>query len=220
MRKQLLHSSLVILLTVFLFGDVLHAQQEPAADPVPSEQELTGGCPMPPPPPPRGRHPHGAPAREGHLPPPIRHYFMKLQQEDPEEYERLLQLRMENREQFMKEISERMPRQKNPAEERFRQLDQQCWELAEQLRSNPPPENAEELQAQLQAMVAEAVDSMIAQTKERLEEIQSRLQQMEALRDRIVQQRLDFYMQAPLHHPNYGNGPDRRKGPPPPPPAE
>ena len=149
------------------------------------------------------------------MPPPVRHFLMKLQQEDPEEYERLIKLRMENREEFMKELSKRLPRQHNPAEEKFRELDQQCWALAEQLRTTPPPENAEELQAQLNALVAESVDSMIEQTQERLEEIQNRLTQMEALRDRIVQQRLKFYMEAPLYPPPPDGKPPREAAPPP-----
>ena len=219
MRKQIpLYLFAFALATSLLYATV-HAQQEDIPPTDPANLELTDGRPpMPPPPPLEGRRPHGGHPKGGHLPPPIRHYFMQLQQEDPEEYERLLKLRMENREQFMKEISERLPRQKNPAEEKFRQLDQQCWELAEQLRATPPPENAEELQEKLNALVAESVDSMIAQTQERLEEIQNRLKQMEALRDRIVQQRLKFYLQAPLYQSKYHDvpPPPRHDAPPPP----
>ena len=217
MRKQIPPYLFAFALATSLIFATVHAQQEDIPSPAPANPELVDGRPMPPPPPPGGRRPHGGHPKGGHLPPPIRHYFMQLQQEDPEEYERLLKLRMENREQFMKEISERLPRQKNPAEEKFRQLDQQCWELAEQLRATPPPENAEELQEKLNALVAESVDSMIAQTQERLEEIQNRLKQMEALRDRIVQQRLKFYLQAPLYQSKYHDAPPPRHDAPPPP---
>ena len=218
MVKQLIPFRLAIMLAILLFflnGNRAQAQQnsENALAPAATEQE--GEIP---PPPGGNRHRRNPPHGE-RLPPPIRHYFMKLQKEDPEEYERLIKLRMENREEFMKELSERLPRQHNPAEEKFRELDRQCWALAEQLRATPPPENAEELQAQLNALVAESVDSMIALTKERLEEIQNHLKQMESLRDQIVEQRLEFYLQAPLYQPQMGGKPPR-KGPPPPPPPE
>ena len=97
----------------------------------------------------------------------------------------------------MREMAERLPRRRNESEEKVRKLDRQCWELAEKLRSEPAPENAEELQKQLAALVAESIDSMIDETKQRLAEVQARLNQMERLRDRIVQQRLDFYLKAP-----------------------
>ncbi|MBO4618562.1 MAG: hypothetical protein J5654_00475 [Victivallales bacterium] len=147
-----------------------------------------------PPPHPAGPPHHGKGDR---MPPPVRYYFTQLKQENPAEYERLLKLRMEDREQFMKEMTQRFPRQHDPAEEKFRELDQKCWELARQLQTDPPPENADELRNQLNELVAESVDSMIQQTQQRLEEIQARLKQMEHLRDRIVQQRLDFYMKHP-----------------------
>ena len=185
MVKPLIQFLLVALLAFSLFcmsGAPVLAQQDSQETSTTEIPLQADDFPMPP----GGNHPRRDPPHVGHFPPPVRHYFMKLQQEDPEEYERLLKLRMENREEFMKELSERLPPRQNPAEEKFRQLDRQCWELAEQLRAASPPENAEELQAQLNELVAESVDSMIEQTKERLEEIQNRLKQMENLRDRIV----------------------------------
>ena len=131
------------------------------------------------------------------MPPPVRHYFTQLKKENPAEYERLLKLRMENRDQFMKEMANRLPRQNDPAQEKFRELDRKCLELARRLRAEPPPENADQLREQLAELVAEAVDTMIQQTQERLEELQARLAQMQHLRDRIVQQRLDFFLQTP-----------------------
>ena len=52
---------------------------------------------------------------------------------------------------------------------------------------------------------------MIEQTEQRLEEIQARLAQMKHLRDRIVQQRLDFYLQCPQEpeRPQEGEKPPR-----------
>ena len=195
------------------------AAQEDNAATVPDEQVveelaaggLGAGHDMPPPPP---RHAGGRVQRseppmrkpdEDRMPPPVRYFFKQLRQENPAEYERLLKLRVENREQFMYEISKRLPHRKNAAEEKFRQLDRQCWEIADQLRVDPAPENAEELQQQLNALVAESVDSMIAETKRRLEEIQARLKQMERLRDRIVQQRMEFYLKAPKNPPEAEN---------------
>lgn len=191
MLKRLAHLTLILL----LFGVFLLAFTAPcrATEELP-EAEFHDFSELVPPPHPAGPPRHGKGDR---MPPPVRHYFSQLKKEDPAEYERLLKLRMEDRDQFMKEMAKRLPRQHNPAEEKFRELDRQCWELARQLNADPPPENADELQAQLNVLVAESVDSMIQQTQERLEEIQTRLTQMKHLRDRIVQQRLNFYLQRP-----------------------
>ena len=191
MLKRLAHLILILLLfSLFLpaFTATCKATEE-----LP-EAEFHDYPELVPPPHPAGPPPHGKGDR---MPPPVRHYFSQLKKENPAEYERLLKLRMEDRDQFMKEMAKRLPRQHNPAEEKFRELDRQCWELARQLNADPPPENADELQERLNALVAESVDSMIQQTQERLEEIQARLTQMKHLRDRIVQQRLNFYLQPP-----------------------
>ena len=190
MPKQVRHFIYILLLfSIFVgSGTTFFGVEEPALSP-----EISAAPEMPPPPPPMppGPRRHGKGDR---MPPPVRHYFTQLKKENPAEYERLLKLRMENRDQFMKEMADRLPHKQNPTEEKFRELDQKCWELARQLNADPPPENADELRAQLNTLVAESVDSMIQQTQERLEEIQARLTQMEHLRDRIVQQRMDFYL--------------------------
>ena len=196
-------------IAVFLLGGRLAAQTPTTeADDTPALVD-DGSNDGPPPPPHAPRHferPRG-----DRMPPPVRHYFTQLKKENPAEYERLLKLRLENRDQFMKEMAKRFPRQHDPAEERFRELDRQCRELAQQLAADPEPENAEELRKKLAAMVADSVDSMIEQTEQRLEEIQARLAQMKHLRDRIVQQRLDFYLQCPQEpeRPQEGEKPPR-----------
>lgn len=200
---------LTMAIAVFLLGGRLAAQTPTTeADDTPALVD-DGSNDGPPPPPHAPRHferPRG-----DRMPPPVRHYFTQLKKENPAEYERLLKLRLENRDQFMKEMAKRFPRQHDPAEERFRELDRQCRELAQQLAADPEPENAEELREKLAAMVAESVDSMIEQTEQRLEEIQARLAQMKHLRDRIVQQRLDFYLQCPQEpeRPQEGEKPPR-----------
>lgn len=200
---------LTMAIAVFLLGGRLAAQTPTTeADDTPALVD-DGSNDGPPPPPHAPRHferPRG-----DRMPPPVRHYFTQLKKENPAEYERLLKLRLENRDQFMKEMAKRFPRQHDPAEERFRELDRQCRELTQQLAADPEPENAEELREKLAAMVAESVDSMIEQTEQRLEEIQARLAQMKHLRDRIVQQRLDFYLQCPQEpeRPQEGEKPPR-----------
>ena len=200
---------LTMAIAVFLLGGRLAAQTPTTeADDTPALVD-DGSNDGPPPPPHAPRHferPRG-----DRMPPPVRHYFTQLKKENPAEYERLLKLRLENRDQFMKEMAKRFPRQHDPAEERFRELDRQCRELAQQLAADPEPENAEELREKLAAMVADSVDSMIEQTEQRLEEIQARLAQMKHLRDRIVQQRLDFYLQCPQEpeRPQEGEKPPR-----------
>ena len=200
---------LTMAIAVFLLGGRLAAQTPTTeADDTPALVD-DGSNDGPPPPPHAPRHferPRG-----DRMPPPVRHYFTQLKKENPAEYERLLKLRLENRDQFMKEMAKRFPRRHDPAEERFRELDRQCRELAQQLAADPEPENAEELREKLAAMVAESVDSMIEQTEQRLEEIQARLAQMKHLRDRIVQQRLDFYLQCPQkpERPQEGEKPPR-----------
>ena len=200
---------LTMAIAVFLLGGRLAAQTPTTeADDTPALVD-DGSNDGPPPPPHAPRHferPRG-----DRMPPPVRHYFTQLKKENPAEYERLLKLRLENRDQFMKEMAKRFPRQHDPAEERFRELDRQCRELAQQLAADPEPENAEELRKKLAAMVADSVDSMIEQTEQRLEEIQARLAQMKHLRDRIVQQRLDFYLQCPQEpeRPQEGEKPPR-----------
>ena len=200
---------LTMAIAVFLLGGRL-AAQTPTTEADDTPALVDDGFNDGPPPPPHAPR-HFERPRGDRMPPPVRHYFTQLKKENPAEYERLLKLRLENRDQFMKEMAKRFPRQHDPAEERFRELDRQCRELAQQLAADPEPENAEELREKLAAMVAESVDSMIEQTEQRLEEIQARLAQMKHLRDRIVQQRLDFYLQCPQEpeRPQEGEKPPR-----------
>lgn len=160
------------------------------------------------------------------MPPEVRQYFQKLQKENPTEYQRLLKLRVENRDQFFQEMAKIFPNRSRDLHFKLLGIEKQCWAIARQLRTTPPPANAEELKKQLQTLTAASIDTIVENTQDRLKELQKRLELIQQKREEILVQRLNFFLNAPIddrepHNNNAqpprwqnNNGGDRQ-GPPP-----
>ena len=198
-------------LTIFAFSFLL-AQAIPAEDapkpaattaPAPAAVPATSATPRKPSKPhdgqrhggPRGGH--RRPPRNGTLPPNQWHYFQRLREENPAEYNRLQRLRAENREAFMAEVARLFPNPDRDFMERTREIERKCWELVRQLRADPPPANAKELQEQLTALVNASYELLVEHSQKRIEALQKRLKDIQDKRETIVQQRLQFYLNAP-----------------------
>lgn len=152
--------------------------------------------------------PHNSPAVSSalaesaeRLPPHYRGYFEKLRQEDPKEFERLLKLRVSNRKEFLGEMKSRISDPNREFNGKLGALDRQCWEVAAKLRAVPPPENAAELEQELDALIAQSMEQVLAHTQARLNQLQKRLQLIQENREKIQKERRAFFMTAPLPSP-------------------
>jgi hypothetical protein len=209
------------------------AQNAPQPPPPPEVFEEDNDI-MPPPPPMPPRNGEGkddgdamAPQGQPRIHPRLFEYFKQLKESNPTEYSRLKTLQAENPEQFQSEINKLfLSQRKNRLDNKMRNYDRECWEIAQKLRTNPPPENAAELEAQLQEKIAQSFETMVEHTKKRLDALQKHLDNIQKERDNILKNRLEFFMNAPMPPENkeFDNnnrrGEFRRGNPPPPPNGE
>ena len=209
------HPALILLALLVLLAQALSAEDAPKpATTAPAAVPATSATPKHRPP--SGGMRHGGPRGGGHwhspkngsLPPNLYRYFQKLREENPAEYERLQRLRAENREAFMAEVARLFPDPDRDFMARTRENERKCWEIVRQLRANPPPANAKELQEQLNALVNASYELLVEHSQKRIEALQKRLQEIQANRETIVKQRLQFYLNAPTPPPK--NKPPRR----------
>ena len=129
--------------------------------------------------------------------PEARPFFETLKKTNPEEYDRLIKLRQEDRKLFMREISRMIPRPHQEHDQKFFALDKECWTIAKELRACTDAARQEELKAQLEAKISETLDLLVEQTQRRLEETTKRLQTIQQNRDKILKQKMKFFLHAP-----------------------
>lgn len=147
--------------------------------------------------------PKNAPAFRGRkhfgdeLFPEARPFFETLKKTNPEEYDRLMKLRQEDRKQFMREISRMLPRPHQEHDQKFFVLDKECWAIALELRDCKDATRQAELTAKLEAKITEMLDLLVEQTQRRLEETSKRLQTIQQNRDKILKQKMKFFLHAP-----------------------
>lgn len=157
---------------------------------------------LPPPPPPhrpQSQRPADGGGDCGRMPPQIYEYFQRLKADNPAEYQRLKELRSTDSEQFRRELGRLFLAQRhNRLRGRLRHYDDGCWALARQLRSDPPPANAAELEARLKEQIALSFETMVDHIRQRLEALQKHLDNIQQSRERILSDRLEFFLNAPL----------------------
>ncbi len=183
---------LFILIALLLASAVFHAQEnqnempQPPLPP-PLEEVAPPAGELPPPPPEfHGEHRADGPQK----------FFRELQKSNPEEYQRLMKLRMENREEFMKEMSKYMPRPKRDFDKQQFQRDRECWELAKKIRECQDETEKATMTAELEKKLSDMTDDMIKDMQKRIEEMEKRLKAFQENRDDILKKRVQFYLKA------------------------
>lgn len=126
-----------------------------------------------------------------------------LRQNDPEEYQRLIKLRAENREKYLQELWEKLPERENDNREKIAETDRQCRELGKKFQQAGNEEEKEAIKAQLSTLLEQSMELVINDTKERLERVQGMLDHLNTNREKIMQQRLEQFLsgQAPMPPP-------------------
>lgn len=160
------------------------------------------------PPPPDKVAGHGRFERDArrHMGEQLRQLLDKLKREQPEEYQRLEQLKKSDRAAYFEEIRKLMPRRPwFPG--KVEKLDRQCFELSQQYRQARTQAEKDAILKELQAAVEKATDTMITDLRQRLERMGKRLEEMEKNREQLIQDRLQLLLKT-------------KKNMPPPPPPE
>ncbi len=119
-----------------------------------------------------------------------------LEKNNPEEYERLMQLRQNDREKFTKEIWQHSP-EYSETRKQIAELDKRCWDLAEQYKADNREAERSKIKSQLQALIDESLQLVIKDTKERLEKLQNHLQEMEQEQAKVKEKRLEYFLNNP-----------------------
>lgn len=126
----------------------------------------------------------------------LRMLLENLKNTDPQEYNRLSKLQRENREKFFEELKKKFPPRDNAKRHRIMEIERECWQLAGKIRQ-ATPEARDALQEQLKKLIAESLELVIADTRERLQRVQGQLQDLEQKKNDISRQRLELYLSTP-----------------------
>lgn len=168
---------------------------------------------MPPGPPPPWAEEHRQMFHE------TRKLFEELKRTNPAEYERLKNLRMTDREAFRKEIERLLPPKRREFDRRQMKLDMDCWHLAKRIQECNDEEEKSRLTKELEAKIQEMLDWTVEATKKKIDYATKQLEIIQANRDEIVRQKLNFFLTAPPPPmppmpPKCGNAPGNASVPP------
>lgn len=191
--------------TMVLFATVfLHAQENATTTNLENSQiEDVQASPLPPPPTPELKpfaplHSPGIGPGAGRFPSPeMRKFFQELKKNDPKEYKRLMKLRLENREEFLREVSCKIPRPQRETERKLEELDRKCWRLSKEIRETTDEKRKEELTEELREASTETLDLLVKQTEQHIEEMNKRLQFFKEKREDILKKKLQFFLNTP-----------------------
>ena len=155
-----------------------------------------------------------------------------LKKNNPEEYDRLTELRKTDTQAFFTEIKKRLPKPKNNMRTMFR-METECRNLALAIAGCKDEEVKTKLEKMLKEKLKESFDFMIADSTERIEKMRKQLEALKANEDSILNERFkhftspDFMKEmeehgdknAPQHKP-FGHKPGMMPPEPPPEPPE
>jgi hypothetical protein len=165
--------------------------------------------PPPPPPPMEHKAPLG---QQFNVRGRINALLENLRQNEPEEYQRLIKLRSQNREEYLKELWKKMPERENDNRQKIAETDRQCRKLGEKFQQAKTEQEKTDIKAELAALLEQSMELVLQDTKERLERVQAMLDHLNNNRERIIQQRLEQFLsgQTPAPPPPQEK-PDRRQ---------
>lgn len=172
-------------------NDTLRAEEKniPATAP----ETEPGKPPMPPPPPGEHKLPFG---QQFNVRGRIHALLENLQQNDPEEYQRLMKLRNENREKYLKELWGKLPEREreNDNRKKIAEIDRKCWELGVKHQKAATEQEKNDIKAELSVLLDQSMDLVMQDTRERLERIQKILDNLNNNRGKIIQERLEQFL--------------------------
>lgn len=153
-----------------------------------------------PPPPPQGDN--GNVRQHPPFSPRLFDYLRNLKTANPDEYRRLKELRRNAPEQFHREINKLVrEQQQNSLHTKMRKYDNECWEIARELRCTADPERAAQLRSQLDEKLKESFETLLEHTRQRMENLQKHMDTIQRKRDNILNDRRNFFLNAPLPPP-------------------
>lgn len=117
-----------------------------------------------------------------------------LRNNEPEEYQRLMKLRAENREEYLKELWKKMPERENDNRRKIADIDRKCWSLGEKFQQAATDQEKDAIKAELSGLLEQSMDLVVQDTKERLERVQKLLDNLNTNREKIMQERLDQFL--------------------------
>jgi len=162
------------------------AQPEPARD-----EQMPPEQPPPPPPPGERNHPF---APQPNVRARVHALLEQLRKNEPGEYERLLRLRSENRQEYMKELWEKMPERKNDQRKKITEIDRCCRKLGDKFNKATSEEEKNAAKTELSTLLEQSLELVIQDTRERLEHVQKILDNLNENREKIIQQRLNDFL--------------------------
>lgn len=191
--KHAIHLRIFCMLAVFALcmNGFLRAEEKTVTGGAP-ETELGQVPPMPPPPP--GEHTSPPFGQQFNVRGRIHALLENLQKNEPEEYQRLMQLRTENREEYLKELWKKMPERENDNRKKITDIDRKCRELGEKFQNAATKQEKDAIKAELSALLDQSMDLVVQDTKERLERVQKILDNLNNNRGKIIQQRLEQFL--------------------------
>ncbi len=143
----------------------------------------------------------------GRMPQYLRRYFEHLKQENPDEFKRLMELRVTNQEEFLKEIKKAIPPRDHEMRRRRFDLDRKCFQLSVQLREATDEAEKKRLSAELDAAIDESLALVLKQAEAQMVELQKFIDQLKNDREKLRQERRKFFLEA---RPPKGPPPEER----------
>ena len=158
----------------------------------------------------------------------------QLKKSNPEEYNRLSELRKTDKQAFFTEIKKRLPSPKNSMRKMFK-LETECRNIALTIAECKDEELKKKLEQMLKDKLKESFDFMIEDSTERIEKMRRQLEALKANEDAILEERLKQFLSPDFQKffdnmhdkgnrppmPHHGpNGGPRPPAPPPEPPMD
>lgn len=189
--KYTIHHWILCMLAAFSLCADYSLGAEKKNIPATTPETEFGQPPMPPPPPGEHKLPFG---QQFNVRGRIHDMLENLKQNKPPEYQRLMKLRSENREEYLKELWKMMPERENDNRGKIAEIDRKCWELGEKFQKAATEQEKEAIKAELSPLLDQSMDLVVQDTKERLERVRKILDNLNNNRGKIIQQRLEQFL--------------------------
>jgi len=117
----------------------------------------------------------------------------KLRAEDPQEYERLEQLRKSDVEKFFREVRSRLPRREGFSS-KISPIEQRCQELSRSYLAAKDDAEKARIAAELRKALKESFDLVISDAQARIERLQKQVGDLQAKEEQILAERLQMFL--------------------------
>ncbi|MGI6355768.1 MAG: hypothetical protein ACOX6W_11830 [Lentisphaeria bacterium] len=117
----------------------------------------------------------------------------KLRVEDPQEYERLEQLRKSDVKKFFHEVRCRLPRREGVSS-KIGPIEQRCQELSRSYLAAKDDAEKARTEAELRKALKESFDLVISDAQARIERLQKQVANLQAKEEQILAERLQMFL--------------------------